>query len=209
MAKLPAFFAKMLGKADDVADVAKYGDDVLDVTRYGDDMAGLVADSAGRAVMSPELLSDDFLDAVDDFAYHTPVSDTTSHILGNVPPETALNYKAPKLDWNWNDLDPTSYGQAPMITPGSNRSYKIRDLDVNYGTSPEDAIIRNSPIEGFPVKKYGTLFSDGHYQILPTTVPPITSGRRKIPVKSGSTLREFMENNYPWRYDTSDIDLPF
>ena len=86
MAKLPGLFAKLLGNyGDDIArGVTNYGDDVVGavanygddaaraVANYGDDVAGLVADNAGRAAMSPELLSDDFLDAVDDFAYHTP-----------------------------------------------------------------------------------------------------------------------------------------
>lgn len=97
MAKLPGLFAKLLGNYGDdiVRGVANYGDDVLGavanygddaaraVANYGDDVAGLVADNAGRAVMSPELLSDDFLDAVDDFASvgQTP----SSHILGSNP----------------------------------------------------------------------------------------------------------------------------
>ena len=90
MAKLPGLFAKLLGNyGDDIArGVANYGDDVLGavanygddaaraVANYGDDVAGLVADNAGRAVMSPELLSDDFLDIVDDFANHTPYDPT-------------------------------------------------------------------------------------------------------------------------------------
>ena len=98
MAKLPGLFAKLLGNyGDDIArGVANYGDDVLGavanygddaaraVANYGDDVAGLVANNAGRAVMSPELLSDDFLDAVDDFARYTPTLDTTS-ILDKYP----------------------------------------------------------------------------------------------------------------------------
>lgn len=70
---LKSFFAKLLGKTDDVAKLAAtYGDDVAEgVVRYGDDVSGLVADNAGRAAMSPELLSDNFLDAVDDYTNHT------------------------------------------------------------------------------------------------------------------------------------------
>lgn len=152
---LKNLFGKLAGKADDIADVARYADDVAESVKHGDDWIDranviedwsyklpkqknrfvdipdslgkgtlyeggvivspddpmwkygvdidddvvnpLVADNAGRAVMSPDLVSDDFLDAIDSFAYHTPnydsVVDNTSHILGSVPPRVAHQYR--------------------------------------------------------------------------------------------------------------------
>lgn len=36
---LKSLFTKLLGKADDVSDIAKYGDDIADIARYGDNVA--------------------------------------------------------------------------------------------------------------------------------------------------------------------------
>lgn len=143
---LKSFFAKLLGKTDDVAGIAKHGDDVLDVARYGDDMAGLVADNAGRAVMSPELLSDDFLDAVDDFAYHTPsYADTvddfasigqtpSSHILGSNPNAIINRQPGSNIGHSWvtidSDLDIPTGKYVPGFPTGTS----------DYGLGWEDNI---------------------------------------------------------------------
>jgi hypothetical protein len=138
--------------------------------------------------------------------YGDDVADA-GHMAMSVRP---LNYKTPTVDWHWDDYNPfpVETGIPPKITDGSDLTYAIRDLDVNYGFSPEDAIIRNTPIEQFPIHQHNGLFSTGHYQVVPKSVQPMYAGT-KGRAKSGSSLRDFMEKNYPWKYNPIEENLPF
>lgn len=154
---IKALFGKLAPYADDVArGVANYGDDVARaVTPYVDDAAGLIADNAGRAAMSPELLSDsklDFVDALSDSplfkragsSYADDVADDTARILRYMNTQSAYgSYPYHKYQSSppiRNALSATEYydrGIPTMVLPKDGVIKKAYDYAA--GNLPESA----------------------------------------------------------------------
>ena len=203
---LKKLFGKLAGKVDDIADVARYADDVVDP---------LIADNAGRALMSPELLSDDFLDAVDDFAYHTPVPDTTSHILGSNPraiinKQPGYNMEHEHIFKDFNNPG-RSVGDFSHFRP--NLPYTEIDIepidDVPIHTISQTIPRSTRPIHSGTPRTLDDFYDDMMYHQFGRQYP---EERPSLP----TTFKELVERqrglSYPkykyWRLGTDD-DLPF
>lgn len=181
MAKLSGLFKKLAGSVDDVSDIA----------RYGDDVAGLVADNAGRAVVSPELLSDDFLNAVDDFTNHAPYDPTD---LFPEPYETpgAVDLGTGKL-FHFGE-----YGTPEGNLKNSLISNRLEKIDPTY---PRSITPTSSPSE--VPQDFGNLISFEDYVYFPKQTNFLGDVTAQAQMPSDSTFTLPLKNPI----DTSQLVL--
>lgn len=130
---IKALFGKLTPYADDIAKgVANYGDDAARLAaNYGDDVAtsvakqsdnvakSLIADNAGRAAMSADLLDDAFLDALEDIPRNATLTDAFDDLsfVGTRP--------------NVRNRFPTSYDVSEVFDIGDNLvGYELSDVKI-------------------------------------------------------------------------------